>query len=167
MTGNPFFVNVFIHMKNFNQKAVIFFATGGLIGFSPVAPGTFGSLAALPLCLLISSMRFWTASILTGVLFLLATWIAYVAEKIIGEADPGQIVVDEVLGMAVTLFGLSFTPVYVIGGFALFRVFDILKPFPIRWIDKKISGGLGIMLDDIVAGIFANAILRLAAFYFV
>lgn len=154
-------------MKNLNQKAVIFLATGGLIGFSPVAPGTFGSLAALPLCLLMTAMGGHAALVILLAFFLFSTWIAHVAEKIVGTTDPRQIVVDEVCGMAVTLFGLPFTPVYVMGGFALFRVFDIVKPFPINWVDKKVPGGLGIMLDDLIAGIFANAVLRLAASLFV
>jgi phosphatidylglycerophosphatase A len=71
------------------------------------------------------------------------------------------VVIDEICGMAITLFAMPFEPFLVITGFALFRVFDILKPFPIRWVDKKVSGGLGIMLDDVIAGIVANVVLRL------
>lgn len=148
-------------MLNFKHKAIIFFATGGLIGFSPVAPGTFGSLAALPLCLLISLLSGTSALIFVLALVLLSTWIAHAAEKIEAQKDPKQVVIDEICGMTVALFALPFTPVYVIGGFALFRVFDILKPFPIRWADKKVPGGLGIILDDIIAGVFANVLLRL------
>lgn len=136
-------------------------ATGGLIGFSPVAPGTFGSLAALPLCLLIASMRVGSALVFILALLLISTWIAHAAEKLVGQKDPKQVVVDEICGMTVALFALPFTPVYIIWGFALFRVFDILKPFPIGWVDKKVPGGLGVMLDDIIAGVFANALLRL------
>jgi phosphatidylglycerophosphatase A len=100
-----------------------------------------------------------------GMIFLLALisisiWIAHGAEKVVGHRDPGLVVIDEVCGMAVTLFALPFIPIYVIGGFALFRVFDILKPFPIRWFDKNVKGGLGIILDDIIAGVFANLVLR-------
>ena len=148
-------------MLNFKQKSIIFLATGGLIGFSPVAPGTFGSLAALPVCLLISLMGVGSGMIFVVVLVMLSTWIAHAAEKIEAQKDPKQVVVDEICGMAVALFTLPFTPVFIIGGFALFRVFDILKPFPIRWVDKKVPGGLGIILDDIIAGMFANGLLRL------
>jgi phosphatidylglycerophosphatase A len=145
---------------NQKRKAIEFLATGGLIGFAPAAPGTFGSLAALPLCLLLSGM-----SIEGGVIFLVAlisvsVWIAHAAEKLIGRNDPKQVVIDEICGMAVALFALPFTPLNVCGGFALFRVFDILKPFPIRWADRNVSGGLGIVLDDIIAGVIANALMR-------
>ena len=151
-------------METFRQKAILFLATGGLIGFSPVAPGTFGSLAALPLCLLISSLRIGPALILVAALIILSTWIAHAAEKIEAQKDPSQVVVDEICGMAIALFALPFTAFFVIGGFALFRLFDILKPFPIDWVDKKVPGGLGIMLDDIIAGMFANGVMRLVIF---
>ena len=153
-------------MQTVKQKTIIFFATGGLIGFSPVAPGTFGSLAALPLCWAISLMGVKTALVFVLVLAVLCTWIAHAAEKIESQKDPKQVVVDEICGMAVTLFALPFTPVIIIGGFALFRVFDILKPFPIRWVEIKVPGGLGIMLDDILAGLLANALLRMGIFIF-
>ncbi len=153
-------------MVVFKQKAIIFFATGGLIGFSPKAPGTFGSLAALPLCLMIALMRHSHALLFILALVGLSTWIAHAAEQLIGQKDPKQVVVDEICGMSVTLFALPFTPVFIIGGFALFRVFDILKPFPIRWVDKRVPGGMGIMADDILAGIFANMMLRLGVFLF-
>ena len=141
-------------METVRQKAILFLATGGLIGFSPVAPGTFGSLAALPLCLFISSLRIGPAMILVAALIILST----------AQKDPSQVVVDEICGMAIALFALPFTPFFVIGGFALFRLFDILKPFPIHWVDKKVPGGLGIMLDDIIAGMFANGVMRLVIF---
>ena len=148
------------------QKAILFFATGGWIGYSPVAPGTFGSLAALPICLLISSLGIGSALIVVVALIMVSTWIVHAAEKIEAQKDPSQVVLDEICGMAIALFALPFTPFFIIGGFALFRVFDILKPFPIQWVDKKVPGGLGIMLDDIIAGIFANAVIRLGIHYF-
>lgn len=154
-------------MENVRQKAIIFFATGGLIGYSPVAPGTFGSLAALPLCLLIASMPIGGALVFILALLLASTWIAHAAEKIVGQKDPHRVVIDEFCGMAVTLVGLPFSPVFVIGGFALFRVFDILKPFPIRWVEMKVPGGLGILLDDLIAGMIANALLRVGILFFV
>jgi phosphatidylglycerophosphatase A len=147
-------------MAQIKQKTIIFLATGGLIGYSPIAPGTFGSMAALPLCLLISLMPVSAAVPFVAALLLFSAWIADAAQKIIGRSDPPEVVVDEICGMAATMLALPFSPVFVAGGFALFRVFDILKPFPIRWVDKHVPGGLGILLDDLLAGIFANAILR-------
>jgi phosphatidylglycerophosphatase A len=153
-------------MLTIKQKTILFLATGGLIGYSPIAPGTFGSLAALPLCWFISLSGVKPALVLVPALVVASTWIAHAAEKIELQKDPKQVVVDEICGMAVTLFALPFTPVFILSGFALFRVFDILKPFPIRWVDKKVPGGLGIMLDDILAGVFANALLRLGLYLF-
>ena len=153
-------------MKTFKQKTIIFLATGGLIGFSPVAPGTFGSLAALPLCLLISTLHAGSALIFVAALILFSTWIAHAAEKIDAQKDPKQVVVDEICGMAIALFALPFAPVFIIGAFALFRLFDILKPFPIRWVDKKVPGGWGIILDDLIAGLFANVLMRAGLFLF-
>jgi phosphatidylglycerophosphatase A len=153
-------------MHTVKQKTILFIATGGLIGYAPVAPGTFGSLAALPLCWFISLMGTDVAAIFVLVLVGLSIWIAHAAEKIEAQNDPKLVVLDEICGMAVTLFALPFSPVFIVGGFALFRVFDILKPFPIRWIDKKVPGGLGIVLDDLLAGILANGVLRLAVHFF-
>jgi phosphatidylglycerophosphatase A len=96
-------------MKTVKQKTIIFFATGGLIGFSPVAPGTFGSLAALPLCGAISLMGVKTALVFVSALVLICTWVAHAAESIEAHKDPKQVVVDEICGMAVTLFALPFT----------------------------------------------------------
>lgn len=149
------------------QKAIVFLSTWGWIGFSPVAPGTFGSLAALPLCLLISVVRIDYALIFIALLVSLATWIAHCAEKLEARNDPKQVVIDEVCGMVIAVFALPFTPGFVIAGVALFRVFDIFKPFPICWADKKVSGGLGIMLDDILAGVITNGLIRLGYAVFV
>jgi phosphatidylglycerophosphatase A len=147
-------------LENIKKQTIVFIATGGWIGFSPIAPGTFGSLAALPLCLLITVMPTRVAVVFIMVLICLSVWIAKRAEIIVGQKDPKEIVIDEICGMIVTLFGVPFAPVSMIMGFALFRLFDILKPFPIRWVEKTFSGGWGIVLDDIIAGVIANALLR-------
>jgi len=143
------------------QTIFVFAATWGWIGFSPLAPGTFGSLAALPFCFFISSAGFAPGLVTIVAFIIIASWICHKAETIIGRKDPGQIVIDEVCGMMVALWGLPFTPFFAVGGFALFRLFDIIKPFPIRWFDRKIKGGVGIVLDDVIAGIFTNILLRL------
>ena len=90
----------------------------------------------------------------------MAIWIAGEAEKMLGKKDPGCIVIDEIAGMAVTLLAIPFTLQNAIAGFLLFRFFDVLKPPPIRTIDKKVHGGVGIVLDDVIAGVFANLVLR-------
>ena len=153
-------------MMNAKQKAIVFIATGGWIGFAPVAPGTFGSLAALPLCWVLSLMSNRLAWVALLALTCLSVGVAHQAERIVGRQDPKQVVIDEICGMAVTMVGVPLTPVSVIGGFALFRLFDIVKPLPIRWADKKVTGGLGIVLDDIIAGLFANILLNLGMRFF-
>jgi phosphatidylglycerophosphatase A len=90
-----------------------------------------------------------------------AVWIANDAEKLLKKKDPGCIVIDEIAGMAVTLFGLPFNLTTALIGFIIFRILDISKPFPIRALDKRVAGGVGIVIDDVAAGIFANLLLRL------
>ena len=148
-------------MKAFRDKAIVFLATGAWIGFSPVAPGTFGSLAALPFCLLLSLLGHGMAAFCLLLSIGLAVWAAHHAEKIIGRNDPGSVVIDEICGMAVAMFALPFTLTNALGAFALFRVFDILKPFPVRWADRQLSGGIGIVMDDLIAGLFTNLVLRM------
>jgi len=98
-----------------------------------------------------------------GTLFFIffAVCIADAAEKILKQNDPGCIVIDEIAGMMVTLIGLPFNPITVVIGFIIFRILDILKPFPIRNLDKRIPGGLGVVADDVAAGIIANLLLRI------
>lgn len=147
---------------NFRERAVLFMATGFCIGTVPFAPGTLGSLIGLPICYLIFRLNI-VLSVLSAILFVLfAIWTASAAEKILKEKDPGKIVIDEIAGIIVTFVGLPFTLETVISGFVIFRVFDILKPFPIRMLERNVSGGTGVVLDDVLAGIYSNLILRLA-----
>ena len=139
----------------------MFLATGFYAGNLPVAPGTFGSLIGLALCFGLAANPLPLAIILAVLLILFAIWIANAAEKILKRSDPGCIVIDEIAGMVVTLIGLPFNFATAVTGFILFRILDILKPFPIRILDKRVSGGLGIVADDVVAGIFANLLLRI------
>ena len=146
---------------NFKEKAVLFIATGCFIGKIPFVPGTFGSLAGILLCFILSKISV-LAAILCIILFIIfSIWIANGAEKILNKKDPGSIVIDEIAGMTVTLIGLPFNVFYVTTGFLIFRILDITKPFPIRYIDRRISGGAGIVFDDIAAGMIANVILRI------
>ena len=133
---------------NFRQKVAVFLATGFYVGNIPFAPGTFG----IPL----------PGAIIAGLVFIgLAVWVSNDAARTLKRKDPGCIVIDEMAGMVVTLFGLPFNPTSVIIGFILFRILDIVKPFPIRMIDKRVSGGLGIVADDVVAGIIANILMHI------
>jgi phosphatidylglycerophosphatase A len=146
---------------NFSEKAAVFLATGFYVGNIPFAPGTFGSLIGLPLCFLLAGVQLSAAIIAALLIIGLAIWTANVAARTLKRKDPGCIVIDEIAGMVVTLIGLPFNFTTAVTGFILFRILDILKPFPIRILDKQVSGGLGIVADDVVAGIFANILLRI------
>jgi phosphatidylglycerophosphatase A len=143
------------------ERIVIFLATGCYAGKLPVAPGTFGSLAALPLCWLLAQLGRPTA-VAAAVLFIAAAvWLAGAAERLLQRKDPGSIVIDEIAGMLVTFSGLPFNAFSATAGFVLFRILDIAKPFPIGWVEKRLSGGSGIVMDDLVAGVIANLGCRL------
>jgi len=146
---------------NFKQKSVVFLATGGYIGNLSFAPGTFGSALGLFLCYFLSKIGLLRSLFLTIAFIFCAMWIAHEAEKILQTKDPGCIVIDEISGMILTLFGLPFNMMTLILGFVLFRVLDIWKPYPIRFLDKNLSGGVGIVMDDVAAGILSNLVLRI------
>ncbi len=142
-------------------------ATVGFIGYSPLAPGTLGSLAAALVFLLFPSYLsrwFWIAVL--AFLFVVAVWSAQqmadsAAQRAAsGKVDPQEVVIDEVMGMAVTLAFLPLSLQTIGIGFLLFRIFDIAKPFPARR-SEKLPGGWGIVMDDVIAGIYANVGLRI------
>ena len=141
-------------------RLAVFIATVAYCGYFPIAPGTVGSAAGLLVYLLV----WWAESTvvevaLIVVLFAAGTWAGTTAERYFGGIDPGPIVLDEVVGMLITL---AFIPVGLSGaiaGFFLFRVFDVLKPFPARRLES-LHGGLGVMADDAMAAIYANLTLR-------
>ncbi|MGD9241268.1 MAG: phosphatidylglycerophosphatase A [Desulfobacterales bacterium] len=148
----------------FRERAVLFLATGFFIGTVPLAPGTFGSVIGLPICFLISRLDILIGVICTVLFILFAIWVAAAAEKVLKKKDAGEIVIDEIAGLIVTFIGLPFTLKIVIAGFIIFRTFDILKPFPIRFLEKKVAGGSGVVLDDVLAGLYGNLILRFAIY---
>ena len=141
-------------------RLAVFIATVGYAGYFPIAPGTVGSAAGLVAYLIV----WWTQSravevgLIVG-LFALGVWAGTTAERYFGGIDPGPVVVDEVVGMLITL---AFIPVGVSGaivGFLLFRIFDIIKPFPAGRLEA-LHGGLGVMADDAMAAVYANLSLR-------
>lgn len=143
------------------RDPILFLAFGFGSGLAKQAPGTFGTLAAIPLYLLltlVSQSLYW---LLTVLVCLVGIWICGAAAEKLGEHDFGGIVWDEIAGLLVTLAFIPYSWQALVAGFVLFRLFDIIKPWPIRWIDQKVAGGFGIMLDDIIAGLFAAGILVL------
>jgi phosphatidylglycerophosphatase A len=139
------------------DRLALIVATVGGAGYAPVAPGTVGSAVAVILLWLIPFSR-------SGlVLFFLVValggaWAAHVAERNLGAKDPGAIVIDEVAGMTLTVLPLPLTPAVLAVGFVLFRLFDVIKPFPAR-VSQRLPGGAGVMIDDVIAGLYALAVL--------
>jgi len=127
----------------------------------PFAPGTFGSLLGIPLHCLFSHLPIFLEICFLGFVILISVWISGRAELLLENKDPSQIVIDEVVGMAVALAGAPLEPSLIIVAFMFFRFFDIWKPFPVSYIDKSFPGGWGIVLDDVAAGVMANLAWRL------
>ena len=130
-------------------------ATGFGLGRLPRAPGTWGTLAAFPIHYALSALPPREYALGLVVIIILAILIAGSAEKIVDRPDPGLVVIDEVAGMLLALIAVPTTPAAWLLAFLLFRLFDITKPFPIRLIDQRCHGGLGIVLDDLLAGLYA------------
>lgn len=141
-----------------------FMAFGLGSGLSPKAPGTCGTIMAIPLYLLIRDVPLlWYILIcLTG--FIYGVYISHIISKQLGVHDFQGIVFDEIIGFFITMIAAPKGLIWIVTGFILFRLFDILKPQPIRWIDERVTSGLGIMLDDAIAAIFAWGILQLLAY---
>jgi phosphatidylglycerophosphatase A len=148
-------------MNRFSRFSIRLIASGFFSGHIPFAPGTMGTIAAIPLYLLLvgNLQRWWYAGAVLA-LTLVAIWISGLAEKIYGRKDPPQVVIDEIAGFMLTMTAVPPRALYIVMGFILFRVFDILKPQPAAWINDRVRGGSGIVLDDIVAGLYANIILQ-------
>ncbi|MBJ6752352.1 phosphatidylglycerophosphatase A family protein [Geomonas anaerohicana] len=143
------------------KKFVIITATWFGTGFSPFASGTVGTVGAIPLFLLLSGMPLWLYLVTTVAFTLFACWSAGFGEELWGEHDSGKIVIDEVAGYLVTMTAVPVTWQGILAGFIMFRIFDILKPQPARWFDRSLKNGYGVVLDDIVAGIYACAATHL------
>ncbi|OOZ38822.1 phosphatidylglycerophosphatase A [Solemya pervernicosa gill symbiont] len=136
-------------------------------GAAPVAPGTFGTVAAIPIYLLMLQLDANLYLLLTAALFLVGIPICTRTADDLGVHDHPGIVWDEIVGYLVTMIAAPPGWLWMVVGFVLFRIFDILKPWPIRTIDRKVAGGLGIMLDDLLAGLFSLLLLQLAAYYLI
>ena len=143
---------------------VHFLAFGFGSGLSPKAPGTMGTLAAIPLYLLLMNLPL-TGYLLAVLLISVAgVWICGESSRRLGVHDHGGIVWDEFAGFLLTMTAAPQGWQWIVLGFALFRLFDIWKPWPVRVADRQLHGGLGIMLDDILAGIYAWLVLQAVAY---
>jgi phosphatidylglycerophosphatase A len=142
------------------SRLALIIATAGGLGRAPFAPGTVASAA--------TAVALWLLALTPpalAVVFLAVTavglWAAHEAERALAVKDPGAIVVDEVAGMTLSVLALPSTPAVLVAGFVLFRVFDVLKPFPAN-VSQRLPGGAGVMVDDLIAGAYALALLLLA-----
>ena len=143
-------------MNRFAKIIATFFGAG----LSPKAPGTVGSVAALPFAWILFEWGGAPALMLaTMLIFLIGVWSGGIYANEIGQTDPSAVVIDEVAGQWLTLLVVPTDLILYALGFVLFRFFDILKPWPVSWADRNIKGGFGIMFDDILAGVYAGAIL--------
>jgi phosphatidylglycerophosphatase A len=141
-----------------------FIALGFGAGLAPVAPGTFGTLVAIPIALALERYAGDAGFALAiAVLFAAGAWASGVTGRALGVADHGSIVIDEVVAFLLVLFFAGVTPLRIAFAFLLFRFFDIVKPPPIRQLDAALKSGVGVMLDDIVAAGYALIVLAIAA----
>ncbi|MET0084850.1 MAG: phosphatidylglycerophosphatase A [Sedimenticola sp.] len=132
-------------------------------GAAPKAPGTVGTLAAIPIYLGVRHLDSVSYLLLVALLFVIGIWLCGRTSSDLGVHDHGGIVWDEWVGFLLALWLIPPGWMWLLAGFLLFRLFDILKPWPIGWLDRRVSGGFGIMLDDLIAGLFALGVLQLAA----
>ena len=143
---------------------IMLIATGFYAGYLPKAPGTWGSLVGLALFYLLHTLSLPVYLSVVAGLFAVGSLAAGEAEKILDNRDPGVVVIDEIVGMLIAMIAVPMTPLTLALGFILFRIFDIAKPFPVNFFDQRFHGGLGIMLDDVVAGIYSLIILQFMLF---
>lgn len=150
--------------KTVFSSPVHFVAFGFGSGLAPKAPGTVGTLAAIPLYWLLSLTPWWFYIDVVIFAAIIGVWVCGVSAKRLGVHDHSGIVWDEFVGFWLTMFLAPSGLIWIVLGFALFRLFDIWKPWPVNWADETLVGGFGIMLDDIIAGLYAFLCLQLLAY---
>jgi len=151
------------------EKIADFLASGFYVGKVPFAPGTVGTLVAIPIMFLYWEKGLTAQIFITLSVFLVGFWASTVivgdTDNKVEKVDPDYIVIDEIAGYMVAMLGVPFNPVYLAVAFVLFRIYDIFKPPPIKWFEK-LPSGLGIMADDIVAGIYVLIIMHIIIHFF-
>ena len=147
-----------------NQKAIKFLASGFGSGLAPIAPGTFGTLAGVPICLLCLPLPWFLRLLFVLALMALSVYITGRAEEIYQRKDDQRIVIDEIIGFQVAMLPVAITGLHLGVAFVLFRLFDILKPFPLNNL-QRLPGGWGVVLDDVGAGIYAGALMLILVIF--
>lgn len=148
--------------KKLEGFSALVLATGGFVGFFPLATGTVGSIVGVALVWILKSVSLPLYGLVTLCLGIVAWWACDRASQAFKKADPPQIVIDEIVGFVVTMIAIPVTGYWLVLGFLVFRFFDVIKPFPVSWINDRLKNGWGILLDDIMAGVFGNIVLQLA-----
>jgi phosphatidylglycerophosphatase A len=146
-----------------NEKLITFLATGFGSGLVPVAPGTAGTLVGVLICLLCLPMPWIVRLFFVLVLLALSFYVSGQAEKIYQKKDDQRIVIDEIIGLQITMLPVAINALNLCAGFVLFRIFDIFKPFPLRNL-QELPGGWGVVSDDVGAGIYAGFLMWLLKF---
>lgn len=147
-------------MRPVADRLAVALATGLGAGLAPIAPGTAGTLVAVPLALACASLSVPVYLALCAAVVALAIWAADRADRVLGTHDSGRIVIDEIAGYLVTMAWVDRAdPILLATGFAVFRLADIVKPPPARYFDRGFRGGVGVVLDDVVAGVYASAVV--------
>jgi phosphatidylglycerophosphatase A len=146
------------------KRFILLLASGFGAGYAPIAPGTAGTLVAIPIFLILSSIPFPLYELTILTFFFFASWISGEAQRCWGRKDHPRIVIDEIMGYLITMLWLPRTAVFIILGFFLFRFFDIVKPPPIR-LFERVKGGYGVVLDDVMAGAYSNIILQIISYF--
>lgn len=148
-----------------SSRVALILSTWFGAGYAPVAPGTFGTLAAVPLVIPMGILGGWYGLVVLIVVTGTGIWASHRSRELLGREDPSQVVIDEVAGYLLTLFLLPINWITLTAGFFLFRFFDILKPWPVNRAEQ-LKGGLGIVADDLLAGIYANFLIRAGLWVF-
>lgn len=154
-----------LNFRELLKRPVCFLGLGFGTGLAPKAPGTFGTLAAIPIYWLMQDLPLAIYLFLTILAFVAGIWICQQSADWLQKEDPSAVVWDEIVGYLVTMMAAPSGWQWILIGFVLFRLFDIWKPWPISYLDKNLHGGLGIMVDDVVAGIFSFVSLQILIIY--
>jgi phosphatidylglycerophosphatase A len=157
-------INEYRQMDSIKKTIIIFIAQGAYIGRLPVAPGTAGTLVGALIYILMRAVSPAAYLVLCSIVILAGAWTAGRAEAYLGRKDPPSIVIDEIAGYLVAMFMVPREWGFVITGFLLFRIFDITKPYPLKRL-QDLDGGIGVMVDDVGAGVYTNLVLQAASIF--